>query len=55
MIKWAVGGLIGVLAAVGMGTMIVYARKDPDKFRDMAASFLLNEIVVMSSIGFELW
>ena len=43
-IRVVVGGLVGVFAALAMGTLFIYARKDPQKFRERASSLLLNEV-----------
>ena len=43
-IRVVVGGLVGVFAALAMGTLFIYARKDPQKFKKYASSFLFNEV-----------
>ena len=43
-IRVVIGVLVGVFAALAMGTLFIYARKDPQKFREIASSLLLNEV-----------
>ena len=37
------GGLIGVLFAAGLASLLVYARRNLDRFKKLITSFLLNE------------
>ena len=43
MLQLAAGGVIGALLVIGLLSLVVYARRDPDRFKKLIVSFLLNE------------
>ena len=55
MVQLVVGGLVGALFAAGLLSLIVYAHRDPERFKKLIGSFLLNEITVILSICCEIW
>ena len=54
-VQLVAGGLIGALFAAGLLSLIVYAHRDPERFKTLIVSFLLNEITVILSICCEIW
>ena len=49
------GGLAGALFAAGLLSLLVYAKRDPQRFKKLIGSFLMNEINVIVSLCGEIW
>ena len=48
-VQLIVGGLVGALFAAGLLSLFQYARQDPERFKKLIASFLMNEVNVLNS------
>ena len=44
LLQRVVGGLIGALFVAGLLSLLIYARRDPNRFKKLIASFLMNEV-----------
>ena len=49
------GGIIGLLLVAAVLGVLNYFRQDPQRFRKMIMSFVLNEVNVVVSLSFEIW
>ena len=49
------GGAIGFLLVVAVIGVLNYFRQDPQRFRKMIMSFMLNEVNVIVSLSAEIW